>query len=135
MILRAASNFSESERSTYEIDRLHPTVEAWTAEDSLIDALDFLYSTTERLIAHRTRTIGSVVDVMPSAASDRNTLVSQTVQARLKQQMADLAAALCTNMEDKIRTFKTCEYALFLFLSTDLAAEGRWTVDLIHTRV
>jgi hypothetical protein len=29
------------------------------------------------------------------------------MQARLKQQMTDLAAALCTNMEDKIRTIKT----------------------------
>ena len=77
------------------------------AEDSLIDALESLYTITQRLVAERTRTIGSVVDETPSGSSNRDLYAQQSLQARLKQQVADLAAVLCTNMEDKIRTSKT----------------------------
>lgn len=107
-MFRAASNFCQDEIATYEIDLSHPTIESWTAQDPLVDALDFLYSATERVIADRTRTIGSVVDEAPSETSGRDMRIQQNIQARLKEQMADLAAALCTNMEDKLRTFKTC---------------------------
>ncbi len=108
IVFRAASLYAEEEVTTYEIDRSHPTIETWTAQDSLIDALDFLYTITDRLITDRTRTIGSLVDEQPSDTSIRDIQGQQTLQARLKQQMAYLAAALCINMEDKIRTFKTC---------------------------
>ena len=93
--------------TTYEIDRRHPTIESWMAQDSLIDGLDSLYTATDQLISDRTRTLGSAVDETPSDASGGDLRGQQALQARLKQQMADLAAALCINMEDKIRTFKT----------------------------
>ena len=90
----------------YEIDRQHPTEEPWTAQDPLIDALDFLYATTEQLITDRTRALGSVIDEAPSE-SNAGLRAEQSRQAVLKRQMTELAAALCINMEDKCRTVAT----------------------------
>ncbi|EIW66527.1 hypothetical protein TREMEDRAFT_74725 [Tremella mesenterica DSM 1558] len=104
---RAASQLREDEHATYEIDRLRPASELWTAQDALIDSLDGLYSITEGLIRDRTRDLGSVVDEPPSASSHLRS--QQEVQAHLKRQMVDLAAALCTNMEEKMRAAKTRE--------------------------
>ncbi|WVR03681.1 hypothetical protein IAU60_000676 [Kwoniella sp. DSM 27419] len=103
VVERAAAQYREDELYTYEIDREKPAIEIWTAQDSLIEALDFLFSTTEQLIKERTRDLGSVIDETCTAASDLAPRTEQQLQSRLKSQMAILAAALCTNMEDKCR--------------------------------
>lgn len=71
--------------------------------------LEDLYSITETLIAERTRDLGSAIDSIPSAieaqGQGQGEIKSQrSVQNILKNQLAELAAALCNNMEDKLRT-------------------------------
>ena len=101
-VLRAASVYQETVQN-YVVDKLYPEIELWTAQDSLIDALDFLYTATERTVKDRTRDLGSVVDG-PSLDVDNPELRRQReVQNMLKTQLGHLAAALCANMEDKIR--------------------------------
>ncbi|ORY21434.1 Non-repetitive/WGA-negative nucleoporin C-terminal-domain-containing protein, partial [Naematelia encephala] len=104
IVFRAASQYREDEEGVYEVDRLRPTVELWTAQNSLIDALERLYNVTEQLIKERSRTYGSSIDAkMPSVGEDQ-LAKQQRAQVVLKNQMTELAAALCTNMEDKCRT-------------------------------
>ncbi|WWD16353.1 hypothetical protein CI109_100779 [Kwoniella shandongensis] len=102
-VVRTAAQYREAEQGLYEVDRERPAIELWTARDSLIDALDFLYSTTEQLIKERSRDLGSVIDESPSENGAPQLRHEQQVQTQLKSQMANLAAALCTNMEDKCR--------------------------------
>jgi nuclear pore complex protein Nup133 len=66
--------------------------------------LEHLYSLTESLIGDRTRELGSVID-SPLTASETNAGVKseRIIQNTLKNQLAELAAALCNNMEDKLR--------------------------------
>nr|XP_019048984.1 hypothetical protein I302_02764 [Kwoniella bestiolae CBS 10118]OCF27914.1 hypothetical protein I302_02764 [Kwoniella bestiolae CBS 10118] len=101
IVERAAAQYREEELYTYEIDRERPAIEIWTAQESLIEALDFLYSTTDALIKERTRELGSVIDEPPSETAEPALKREQQLQSRMKGQMAILAAALCTNMEDK----------------------------------
>ncbi|KAL7420109.1 hypothetical protein Q5752_005074 [Cryptotrichosporon argae] len=101
-VLRTASQFREDEIATYQIDRLHPVDEPWTAADAIVDALDALFTATDRLVRDRTRALGSVIDEAPTAA-DAETRQAQVDQVGLKRQMTELAAALCSNMEDKLR--------------------------------
>ncbi|WVF65992.1 hypothetical protein IAT40_000730 [Kwoniella sp. CBS 6097] len=103
VVERAAAQYREEELDTYEIDREKPAIEIWTAQDTLIEALDFLFTTTEALIKERTRDLGSVIDEPASERSEPALRAEQQLQSRLKGQMAILAAALCTNMEDKCR--------------------------------
>ncbi|WWC86014.1 uncharacterized protein L201_000885 [Kwoniella dendrophila CBS 6074] len=103
VVERAAAQYREEELHTYEIDREKPAIEIWTAQDPLVEALDFLYNTTEGLIKERTRDLGSVIDEPYSESSEPNLKKEQQLQSRLKGQMTILAAALCTNMEDKCR--------------------------------
>lgn len=108
LVFRGASQCQEDDTAIYEVDRLHPAIEIWTAQTSLLDALEVLYGETEQLIKDRTRDIGSVVDESPvqgSGTGDRQS--QQQIQASLKNQMAHIAAALCMNMEDKLRTAST----------------------------
>lgn len=105
--LRAAVLLREADAATYQVDREHPMVELWTASDGIISDLDSLYGTTQRLIKDRTRKYGSVVDEPPSAHASGPSAAAQKDQAVLKQQMALLAASLCLNMEDKLRTSAT----------------------------
>lgn len=106
-VLRSAALLREHETGTYQVDRTHPVVELWTASDTIIGDLDSLYSATQRLIKDRTRTYGSVVDETPPPHAANNATQQQKDQAVLKHQMAQLAAALCENMEDKLRTSAT----------------------------
>jgi nuclear pore complex protein Nup133 len=55
------------------------------------------------LIRDRTRDFGSVIDEPPSQAASPELRRKQVDQSTLKTQMTDLAAALCSNMEDKMR--------------------------------
>ncbi|WWC58351.1 uncharacterized protein I303_100891 [Kwoniella dejecticola CBS 10117] len=103
IVERAAAQYREEELYTYEIDREKPAIEMWTAQDSLLDALDSLYTTTEKLIEERSRDLGSAIDEPPSDTAEPGLKKEQQLQSRLKGQMAILAAALCTNMEDKCR--------------------------------
>ncbi|KAK4686173.1 hypothetical protein P7C73_g3957, partial [Tremellales sp. Uapishka_1] len=107
IVLRSAFQYREAEMKTYEENRERPSIELWTAQNSFIEALDYLYSTTEKLIKERTRTLGSVIDEVATATGDPNLTKDQKVQFVLKQQMTDIAASLCTNMEDKMRTSVT----------------------------
>ncbi|OWZ65412.1 hypothetical protein AYX14_06233 [Cryptococcus neoformans] len=108
---RAAAQYREEESDLYAIDREKPAIEMWTASDNLIDSLDHLYTLTEALIKERTRELGSVIDETPVAGGPTGRIETgkeelrkeQVVQAMLKRQMGWLAAALCTNMEDKCR--------------------------------
>jgi nuclear pore complex protein Nup133 len=110
--LRAAAQLREHEADVYQVDRMHPMAELWTASDGIMGDLDNLYSATQRLIKDRTRHFGSVVDEAPAArptpaAVASGSVAAQKDQALLKHQMAHLAAALCDNMEDKLRTSAT----------------------------
>ena len=107
IVNRAASVYREDERQSYEIDRERPASELWTAADGLIDNLDALYTATAQMIKDRTRDLGSAVDEAPSQSVSPALRQQQELQARLKRQLVDLAAALCTNMEDKMRAAKT----------------------------
>ena len=101
---RVAAAFREDEGAAYEVDRLHPVIDLWTAKDSLLDGLDYLYSTTQQIIKDRTRTLGSVIDETSAGDSRDHELRQQRQkQSVLKGQTAHLAAALCNNMEDKLR--------------------------------
>lgn len=102
-MFKAAAKYREEELALYEIDREKPFLPLWTARLSLIDALESLYGSTERLIRDRTRDFGSVVDEAPSASSNAELRDQQVKQNLLKNQMEDLAAALCINMEDRLR--------------------------------
>jgi nuclear pore complex protein Nup133 len=100
-VLRAASQYRETD--LYEVNRERPAIELWTASDVMIDAIESLYSATEQLIKDRTRDFGSVIDEPPSQAASPELRRKQVDQSTLKTQMTDLAAALCSNMEDKMR--------------------------------
>ncbi|ODO05027.1 hypothetical protein I350_05639 [Cryptococcus amylolentus CBS 6273] len=101
---RAAAQYREEEADLYVIDREKPAVEMWTASDELLDALEFLYASTEAAIKERTRVLGSAIDEPPSSGRGGEDLrKEQILQGMLKRQMGWLAAALCTNMEDKCR--------------------------------
>jgi nuclear pore complex protein Nup133 len=122
--LRAAALLREHESSIYQVDRLHPMTELWTASDGIIGNLDSLYGATQRLIKDRTRSYGSAVDEAPPAHPTPAALASGSVaaqkdQAVLKHQMAQLAAALCENMEDKLRTSATYVPTDILFRLTN----------------
>lgn len=83
-------------------------MELWTAADKIIDELEALYDTTQQLIKDRTRRLGSIVDEAPTARARGSDLGHQQKdQYTLKEQMTHLAAALCENMEDKLRTVAT----------------------------
>jgi hypothetical protein len=77
-----------------------------------MNALEHLYSSTETLIADRTRELGSAIDAPasaldgPGSAGDMKS--HRAVQNVLKNQLAELAAALCNNMEDKLRATSRC---------------------------
>lgn len=127
-MFKAASKYREEELALYEIDREKPSSPLWTARDTLIDALESLYGSTERLIKDRTRDFGSVVDEAPSAtgAGGSELRDQQVKQNLLKNQMRDLAAALCINMEDRLRV--ASRWVLF---SLSLLGRGqRWLIAL-----
>lgn len=106
--VRSSASWRESEAGLYDVDRLQPTVELWTASDSIIEELDSLYGATQQLIKDRSRRLGSIVDEAPSSRSRGSDLGhQQKEQFTLKEQMTHLAAALCENMEDKLRTVAT----------------------------
>ena len=107
MVQREASTFREEEIQSYEIDREHPTMEYWTAKDTIIDALEFLYNQTLQAIRDRTREFGTVIDASAGDVRDPTLKQEQVTQATLKTQMTQIAAALCVNMEDKLRTHVT----------------------------
>jgi nuclear pore complex protein Nup133 len=106
-VQRASSQYIEDEQKTYEIDRLHPAHELWTAQDELLEAIEYLYTATQNLIRDRTRDLGSVIDESPQNTRDPKMREEQSRQALLKDQMSTLAAAICVNMEDKIRVQAT----------------------------
>ena len=89
--------------AVYEIDRERPTVEFWTAKDSILASLESLYDTTEQTIKERTRRLGSTIDEPSFETRDTALNQQRRDQAAMKSQLADLAAVLCLNMEDKIR--------------------------------
>jgi nuclear pore complex protein Nup133 len=101
--MRAASQYREKELGLYATDRENPATELWTAATGLLDALESLYNTTVRLIAERTRDLGSAVDQAPSDTDVPQLRAQRATQQLLKDQLTELAAALCTNMEDKLR--------------------------------
>lgn len=106
--VRSSASWRENEAALYDVDRRQPTVELWTANDAIIEELDALYDATKQLIKNRTRHLGSVVDEAPTARARNSELGQQQKdQFTLKEQMTHLAAALCENMEDKLRTVAT----------------------------
>jgi nuclear pore complex protein Nup133 len=107
IVLKASSRFREEGIATYEINRQEPAMEPWTAQDSIIAALDYLYGTTDKLVRDRSRELGSVIDEAPSEITEGRWRAEQQVQFLLKKQMTVLAAALCTNMDEKVRTVTT----------------------------
>ncbi|TXT07474.1 hypothetical protein VHUM_03194 [Vanrija humicola] len=109
-VLHACTLVRENGVKVYQVDRTHPAVALWTASDTIINDVEALYIATEKLIKTRTRTLGSVVDEAPpttGAAANTEQASQQRDQDVLKQQMTSLAAALCDNMEDKLRTSAT----------------------------
>ncbi|ORX35321.1 Non-repetitive/WGA-negative nucleoporin C-terminal-domain-containing protein [Kockovaella imperatae] len=106
LVVRVASTFREDQGAAYEVDMDRPEISLWTAKDSLIDGLDFLYTTTEHLIKDRTRTLGSVIDESSSGDRDSENRPQRQRQALLKDQLTQLAAALCAQMEDRLRRAK-----------------------------
>ncbi|KAL1411896.1 hypothetical protein Q8F55_002882 [Vanrija albida] len=110
IVLTACTLVREHGINIYQVDRTHPAVALWTASDTIINDVEALYIATEKLIKQRTRTLGSVVDeAAPTTGAAANTeqAVQQRNQDLLKQQMTSLAAALCDNTEDKLRTSAT----------------------------
>lgn len=90
------------------MDRQSPSVEQWTAQTTLMSALEDLYMRTEALIADRTRDLGSAIDAAATVADNAggagvDIKTQRMIQGTLKNQLAELAAALCNNMEDKLR--------------------------------
>jgi nuclear pore complex protein Nup133 len=69
--------------------------------------MEFLFSSTERLIQERTRDLGSVIDERPIEGRDDRLHREQIKQERLKDQMTYLGASLCSNMEDRVRFAST----------------------------
>nr|ODN90385.1 hypothetical protein L204_05990 [Cryptococcus depauperatus CBS 7855] len=107
MVERAAARYREEESDSYEINRETPSIEMWTASDPLLNSLEYLYTTTERVIEERTRELGSAVDEatlqQQQIPGNEELRKEQILQGQLKRQMGWLAAALCANMEDKCR--------------------------------
>lgn len=118
------------------MDRRSPSIEQWTAAAPLMASLEDLYYTTETLIADRTRDLGSAIDAPPTAGDAAagigagagggggvgDVKAQRAVQNSLKNQMAELAAALCNNMEDKLRATSRYVY----FVSQGKRKEERW---------
>jgi nuclear pore complex protein Nup133 len=79
-------------------------VELWTAKDSILDALEYLYTATENAIQDQSRIYGTVVDQIAREGDRSEMAMRQAKQQRLKYLLTQLAAAICTNMEDKCRS-------------------------------
>ena len=62
-----------------------------------------MYSATEQLIADRSRDLGSAIDSAPTPSDAPDLRAQRQTQYFLKNQLAELAAALLANMEDKLR--------------------------------
>ena len=60
--MRAASLFRSEETEVYEIDEQKPAAEFWTASDSILEALEQLYTVTEHNLRDRTRLLGTAID-------------------------------------------------------------------------
>jgi len=68
-----------------------------------MQAMEKLYDITERTIKDRTRMLGSTIDEASADERDQALTQQRRDQSVLKTQLSDLAAAMCLNMEDKIR--------------------------------
>jgi nuclear pore complex protein Nup133 len=68
-----------------------------------MQAMEKLYDITERTIKDRTKMLGSTIDEVAADTRDKALTQQRRDQSVLKTQLSDLAAALCLNMEDKIR--------------------------------
>jgi hypothetical protein len=82
-------------------------VEPWKSRTQLLEALEYLYFNTERLIHARTREFGSSVDETPLEGQSGQLAEAQRVQTMLKSQLCDLAAVLCSSVEDRLRFVAT----------------------------
>lgn len=100
----AAIQYRTDESAAYDFKEETPVIEAWTASVGSLDALEYLYQVTETVILERTRTIGSVIDDMSAETRDPQVVKQREEQKLLKDQLADIAANWCTNMEDRVRT-------------------------------
>ena len=69
--------------------------------------MEYLFSATEQLIQDRTRDLGSVIDERPTEGGDDRLHREQVKQERLKDQMTNIGASLCINMEDRVRFAST----------------------------
>lgn len=98
----------QDDETMYEIDRHSPSSEQWTAKSSIMDALESLYIQTERLVGERTSQLGSAIDSAPTPADSPDLRANRLAQFTLKNQLTELAAAICTNMEDKLRAASRC---------------------------
>ena len=102
-MLRESARLREDDEEIYRIERKQPAIELWTSQDSLLDNVEALFTSTERLIQDRTRELGSVIDERPVEGTEERLYQEQVKQDRLKDQMMYLGASLCSNMEDRVR--------------------------------
>lgn len=102
-MLRDSARLREDEVDIYNIERKQPAIELWTSQDSLLNSVETLFTATERLIQDRTRELGSVIDDHPVEGTEQRLFTEQVKQDRLKDQMMNLGASLCINMEDRVR--------------------------------
>lgn len=85
------------------MDRQNPSIELWTASTPILDALEVLYNTTVRLLTERTRDFGTAIDQAAGPNDVSGLREQRSTQNAMKNHLTKLAAALCTNMEDKLR--------------------------------
>jgi nuclear pore complex protein Nup133 len=105
--LRESTRLREDEQSLYEIDRERPATELWTSQDSFLLTMEYLFFATGQLIQDRTRDLGTVIDEKPTEGGDDRLHREQVKQERLKDQMTNIGASLCINMEDRVRFAST----------------------------
>lgn len=97
-----------NEESLYAIKVDKVTVDLWTASDTLLSDMDSLYAYTKKVIADRTRRIGTIVDEVSAGANASSDIgLQQKEQAELKAQMSVLAEGLCENLADKLQVAET----------------------------
>lgn len=69
--------------------------------------MEYLFSATEQLVPDRTRDLGSVIDEKATEGGDDRLHREQVKQERLKDQMTNIGASICINMEDRVRFAST----------------------------
>ncbi|CAD6883901.1 unnamed protein product [Tilletia caries] len=98
----AGTRRHELSATSYDLSTGPVAFEGWSFQISSLDLLELLYHATERLIADRSRELGSTIDAEHQGAGPGNVDEARRVQRELKTHLCDLADYTLSTFEDRL---------------------------------